>query len=201
MHLELVQFLIRRELGVLVSVGLAKVGLEVVPEGPVHHGHACCFLVFQPDSLVTGPRVDFGSVHVREAQGHFEERGGELPAIAVHYFVTHEFVQEQLGLITVTIKDWRWHSRECTTSAVAGWVYRGYWCARSGADVFQATRIHGSGGCNAEGFGGGERRVHHVTRVTILGVSLGPVSKTEIVLVVDLIGKARHVGVFRKLFS
>src|SRR5712671_645449 len=173
MHLELVQFLVRRELGVLVGVGPTKVGLEVVPEGPVHHGHACCFLVFQPDPLVTSPRVDLGSVHVREAQGHFEERGGELLCVTVHDFVTHESVQEQLGLVTVTIKNRRWHSRECTTPAVAGWVYWGwFWCAHSGADIFQATRIHGSSGCYAEGFRGGDRRMHHVTHVTILGVSV-----------------------------
>ena len=42
--------------------------------------------------------------------------------------------------------------------------------------------------------------MHHVTRVTVLGVSFGPVSEAEIVLVVDLIGEARHVGVFRKFF-
>jgi len=42
--------------------------------------------------------------------------------------------------------------------------------------------------------------VHHVTCVTVLGVGLGPVSEAEIVLVVDLVGKACHVGVFRKFF-
>ena len=36
--------------------------------------------------------------------------------------------------------------------------------------------------------------------VTVLGVSLGPMAKTEIVVVVNLVGKAHHVGVFRKLF-
>jgi len=40
--------------------------------------------------------------------------------------------------------------------------------------------------------------VHHVTRVTVLGVGLGPMAKAEIVLVVDLIGEACHIGVFRK---
>jgi len=39
-----------------------------------------------------------------------------------------------------------------------------------------------------------------VTRVTVLGVGLGPVSKAEIVLVVDLVGEARHVSVLRKFF-
>ena len=39
-----------------------------------------------------------------------------------------------------------------------------------------------------------------MTRVTVLGVGLGPMAKAEIVLVVDLIGEARHIGVFRKLF-
>jgi len=39
-----------------------------------------------------------------------------------------------------------------------------------------------------------------VTRVTVLGVGLGPVPEAEIVLVVDLVGKARHISVFRKLF-
>jgi len=42
--------------------------------------------------------------------------------------------------------------------------------------------------------------VHHVTRVTVLGVGLGPVPKAEIVLVVDLVGKAHHVSVFHKFF-
>src|SRR5712671_5392410 len=100
----------------------------------------------------------------------------------------------------ISVEDWRWHSRECATPAVAGWVCWWCWCAHSGADVFQAACIHGSGGCNVKGCGGGERRVHHVTRVTVLGVGLGPVSKAEIVLVVDLVGKARHVSVFRKFF-
>jgi len=72
--------------------------------------------------------------------------------------------------------------------AVTGWVYWGCWCAHSGADVFQAARIHGSGGCNVKGFGGDEWRVHHVTRVAVLGVSLGPMAKAEIVVVVDLVG-------------
>jgi len=201
MHLELIQFLVRHELGVLVSVGPTKVGLEVVPKGPVHHGHACCFLVFQPDSLVTGPRVNFGSVHVREAQSHFEERGGELFRVTIDDLVTHEFVQEQLGLVTVTVKDWRRHSRECTTSAVTRWVYWGWcWCAHSGADIFQATRIHRSSGCDVKGFGGGERRVHHVAHVTVLGVHFGPMAKAKFVVVFDLIRKARHIGVFHKLF-
>ena len=40
--------------------------------------------------------------------------------------------------------------------------------------------------------------MHHVTRVTVLGVGLGPVSKTEIVVIINLVGKARHIGVFRK---
>jgi len=65
MHSELVQFLIRRELGVLVSVGPTEVDLEVVPKGPVHHGHACVFLGFEPESLVAGPGIYLGSVHVR----------------------------------------------------------------------------------------------------------------------------------------
>ena len=42
--------------------------------------------------------------------------------------------------------------------------------------------------------------MHHVTRVTVLGVGLGPVPEAEIVLVVDLVGKARHVSVFREFF-
>ena len=42
--------------------------------------------------------------------------------------------------------------------------------------------------------------MHHVTRVTVLGVGLGPMAESEIVVVVDLVGKTRHVGVFRELF-
>src|SRR5712672_1386271 len=48
--------------------------------------------------------------------------------------------------------------------------------------------------------GGGEWRMHHVTCVTVLGVGLGPMAEAKIVLVVDLIGEARHISVFRKLF-
>src|SRR5712671_3336292 len=39
-----------------------------------------------------------------------------------------------------------------------------------------------------------------MTRVAVLGGGLGPMAKAEIVLVVDLIGEARHIGVFRKFF-
>jgi len=42
--------------------------------------------------------------------------------------------------------------------------------------------------------------VHHVTCVTVLGVGLGPMSKAEVVVVVNLVRWVRHVGVFRKLF-
>src|SRR5712672_1791991 len=87
------------------------------------------------------------------------------------------------------------------TPAIAGWVYWGWcWCAHSGADVFQAARIHGSGGCNVKGFQGGDRRTHHVTCVTVLGVGFRPMSKAEVIIVVDLVRKARHPSVFRKLF-
>ena len=42
--------------------------------------------------------------------------------------------------------------------------------------------------------------MHHMTRVAVLGVGLGPMAQAEIVLVIDLVGKARHVSVFRKFF-
>jgi len=42
--------------------------------------------------------------------------------------------------------------------------------------------------------------VHHVTHVTVLGVGLGPMAKTEIVVVVDLVGETRHIGIFCKFF-
>jgi len=42
--------------------------------------------------------------------------------------------------------------------------------------------------------------VHHVTRVTILGVRFGPMAKAKLVVVVDLVGEARHIGVFREFF-
>ena len=42
--------------------------------------------------------------------------------------------------------------------------------------------------------------MHHVTRVTVLGVGFGPVSKTEIVLVVNLVGEAHHPSVLCEFF-
>jgi len=42
--------------------------------------------------------------------------------------------------------------------------------------------------------------VHHVTHITILGVSLGPVSEAKLVVIVDLVRKAHHPSIFRKLF-
>src|SRR5712671_6341591 len=69
-----------------------------------------------------------------------------------------------------------------------------------GADVFQAARIHRSGGCNVKGFWGGDWRVHHVTHVTVLGVGLGPVSKAKLIVVIDLVGEMHHPSVFCKFF-
>ena len=43
--------------------------------------------------------------------------------------------------------------------------------------------------------------MHHVTCVTVLGVSLGPVSEAEVVLVVYLVGETRHPNVFFGFFS
>src|SRR5712671_6984830 len=101
----------------------------------------------------------------------------------------------------VTIENrWR-HSRECTTPTVAGWVCWGwYWCAHSGTDVFQAACIHGSGGCDMKRFWGGDRHVHHVMHVTILGVILRPMSEAEVVVVVNLVGEARHPSVLSEFF-
>jgi len=42
--------------------------------------------------------------------------------------------------------------------------------------------------------------MHHVTRVTVLGVGLRPMSKAEIVVVVDLVGEARHPSVLCEFF-
>jgi len=42
--------------------------------------------------------------------------------------------------------------------------------------------------------------VHHVTRVTVLGVSLGPMSKAEIIVVVNLVGEACHPSVLSRFF-
>jgi len=37
-------------------------------------------------------------------------------------------------------------------------------------------------------------------RITVLGVGLRPMSKAEVVVVVDLVGKARHPSVFHEFF-
>jgi len=42
--------------------------------------------------------------------------------------------------------------------------------------------------------------VHHVTRVTVLCVRFGPMAKAKLIVVVDLIRKARHIGVFHEFF-
>jgi len=42
--------------------------------------------------------------------------------------------------------------------------------------------------------------VHHVTRVTVLGVSLGPVSEAKVIVVIYLVGEARHPNVFCGFF-
>ena len=42
--------------------------------------------------------------------------------------------------------------------------------------------------------------MHYVTRVTVLCVRFGPMAKAKFVVVFDLVGKARHIGVFRKFF-
>src|SRR5712671_77693 len=195
MHFKLCQFFIRRELGVLVGVGPSEVGLEVVPEGPVHHGHAHVSLLLEPSPLVPGPGVDLWPVHVRQTEGHFKERGGELPSVTIDKLVACKLVQEQLGLVAVSIEDWRLHSRECATSAITGGVDWGwYWCACRGADVFQATRIrlHGGGGCNEEwGRGSGDwwRCVCYMARVAKLGVGFRPMAKAELVVVIDLVIK------------
>jgi len=42
--------------------------------------------------------------------------------------------------------------------------------------------------------------VHHMTRVTVLGVGLGPVSKAEVVFVVYLVSEAHHPDVFCGFF-
>jgi len=49
-------------------------------------------------------------------------------------------------------------------------------------------------------FWGGDRHVHHVTRVTILGVSLRPMSEAKVIVVVDLVGEAHHPGILSKFF-
>jgi len=51
-----------------------------------------------------------------------------------------------------------------------------------------------------KGFGGGDQRMHHVTHVTVLGVGLGPVSKAELVVVVDLVRETRHPSIFCEFF-
>ena len=100
----------------------------------------------------------------------------------------------------VSIKIWRRHSGECTAPAVTGLDLGWCLCAHRSANGFSGldtTHFYGGGGWYLQGCRGVKRGKHCVSCVLVLGVGLGPMAKSVLVLIVDLIWPACHpvVGV------